>query len=51
MELLEKHQSKFKHDFEHNKKMVQELSDVDTKTLRNRVAGYITRKMKKPPIQ
>jgi len=51
MELLEKHQSKFKHDFEHNKKMVQELSDGDTKTLRNRVAGYITRKMKKPPIQ
>jgi len=47
-ELLEKHGRKFKHDFEYNKKMVQELSDIRTKTLRNRVAGYVTRKMRKP---
>ncbi len=53
LELLEKHREKFKHDFDYNKKMVEELSDissnqVNTKKLRNRVAGYITRKMRKP---
>lgn len=47
-ELLEKHRSKFRHDFEFNKQMVQELTDVRYKKLRNRVAGYITKKMRKP---
>ena len=47
-ELLEKHRKKFRHDFEYNKQMVRELSDISTKKLRNRVAGYITRKMRKP---
>lgn len=47
LELIEKHSGKFKHDFEYNKKMVEELSDMNTKKLRNRVAGYITRKMQK----
>jgi len=30
-------------DFQHNKKKVAELADFDSNTLRNRVAGYITR--------
>ena len=30
-------------DFQHNKEKVLELADFDSKTLRNRVAGYITR--------
>ena len=30
-------------DFQHNKKKVSELSDVNSKLLRNRIAGYITR--------
>ena len=30
-------------DFQHNKKKVSELSDVSSKLLRNRIAGYITR--------
>ena len=30
-------------DFQHNKKKVAELADFDSKTLRNRVAGYNTR--------
>jgi small subunit ribosomal protein S17e len=30
-------------NFQHNKKKVAELSDVSSKLLRNRIAGYITR--------
>ena len=30
-------------DFQHNKKKVAELTDVKSKLLRNRIAGYITR--------
>ena len=30
-------------DFQHNKEKVAELADFDSKTLRNRIAGYITR--------
>ena len=32
-------------DFQHNKKMVAELTDVNSKLLRNRIAGYVTRLM------
>ena len=30
-------------DFQHNKENVSELADFDSKVMRNRVAGYITR--------
>ena len=30
-------------DFQHNKEKVAELADFDSKVIRNRVAGYITR--------
>lgn len=44
IELAKKYPNQFKHDdFQHNKKKVEELSDVGSKLLRNRVAGYITR--------
>jgi len=56
IELTEKHPDQFKKDdFQHNKKKVQELSDVNSKVLRNRIAGYITRylvsKDKPSPVQ
>ncbi len=34
---------KFTSDFEHNKKMVDELTNVTSKKIRNRVAGYLVR--------
>ncbi|MCK4902895.1 MAG: 30S ribosomal protein S17e [Thermoplasmatales archaeon] len=44
IELAKKYPDQFKHDdFQHNKKKVAELSDVGSKLLRNRIAGYITR--------
>lgn len=45
-ELLEKYRDRFKPDFEHNKRVVQELTNIRSKRIRNRVAGYITRLIK-----
>jgi small subunit ribosomal protein S17e len=39
--LLEKYPQAFGKDFEHNKKMVQLLTNITSKRVRNRVAGYI----------
>ena len=41
--LVEQHGEKFTEDFDHNKLMVQQLTDVDSKKLRNWIAGYVTR--------
>ncbi|MFH0860202.1 MAG: 30S ribosomal protein S17e [Candidatus Altiarchaeota archaeon] len=41
--LLEDHKSEFNKDFELNKKKVNEYTTVKGKTIRNRIAGYITR--------
>ncbi len=44
IELIENFPDQFKHDdYQHNKHMVQDLSDVKSNLLRNRIAGYITR--------
>jgi len=43
-ECIEKYPDEFvASDFEHNKKKVDELTDVRSITMRNRIAGYITR--------
>jgi len=46
-ELVKKFPDKFTTDFEHNKKMVDEVADVATVKVRNRIAGYVTRYRKK----
>lgn len=33
---------KFTNDFEHNKKAMDEILKIQSKTIRNKVAGYIT---------
>lgn len=43
IELVERFPDRFTADFDHNKKAVSELADFQGKTLRNRVAGYVTR--------
>jgi small subunit ribosomal protein S17e len=40
--LLERFPKKFNSNFENNKKMVYELTDVSSIKIRNRTAGYIT---------
>ena len=42
-ELVRKFPNEFNEDFEHNKKKVEELTDVSTPEMRNRIAGYVTR--------
>ena len=37
----------FDHDFEYNKHKVGEYTDIQNKDIRNRIAGYVTRKMRK----
>lgn len=42
IDLVRNHNDRFTDDFQHNKKMVAELTDVKSVTLRNKIAGYIT---------
>ena len=42
-ELFDRYPNEFTRDFEHNKKKVEELTNITSKTMRNRIAGYVTR--------
>ena len=42
IELVTKYNDQFSADFEHNKKIVAQLTDVKTTVFRNRIAGYVT---------
>lgn len=42
--LLERYPDAFTEDFEQNKDSVNELTNVESKDVRNRIAGYVTRK-------
>ncbi len=46
-EVLEKHKSKFNENFTDNKKLLGELAIIRSKGLKNEVAGYITKFIKK----
>ena len=46
--LLERYPDAFGDDFEHNKDLVDELTNVESKGVRNRIAGYVTRKNSVP---
>ncbi|MEM2889860.1 MAG: 30S ribosomal protein S17e [Candidatus Hadarchaeum sp.] len=46
-EILEKYPNKFTKDFSENARILDELIKTDSKTTRNRVAGYITKIMKR----
>lgn len=40
--ILEKHPELFTTDFEKNKELLTEVAIIRTKSLRNRIAGYVT---------
>ena len=46
-EVLDEHKSKFGEDFADNKKILDEVSIVRSKGLKNKIAGYITKFIKK----
>jgi len=47
VELVERYPKVFSDDFENNKMMVEKLTNVTSRTMRNRIAGYITRYWKR----
>ena len=46
-ELLRRHPDEFTVEFNHNKEKVDKLTDVESQTLRNKIAGYVTRLKKR----
>ncbi len=48
IELVNKYPQAFNKDFENNKEMVAQLTDVETVPMRNKIAGYITRYLSHP---
>ena len=49
--LLDKYSGEWTTDFEDNKKKVELYTNIESKKIRNRVAGYITRKMRPQPVK
>ena len=45
MEILSSYGPRFSKDFDENKQIVSEVTTVESKRVRNRVAGFITRKI------
>jgi small subunit ribosomal protein S17e len=45
LEMLSSYGPRFSKDFDENKQIVTEVSTVESKRVRNRVAGFITRKI------
>ncbi len=43
--LMERYPEAFSTDFEHNKELVTELTNIESKNVRNRIAGYVTHKL------
>lgn len=46
-ELLDRYPNKFTINFDENKNMISDIATVRSKILRNKVAGYITSKLRK----
>lgn len=49
--LLAKYPERFKDNFEENKKLVEGVAEIPSKKLRNVIAGYITRLVKKQKVE
>ena len=49
LRLIENHGDVFTTDFDANKPLVSKYTTIESKVIRNRVAGYVTRKMTHRP--
>ena len=49
-ELVERFPEKFTTDYENNKKLVDTFTNISSKKLRNRIAGYITQLQNKKKL-
>lgn len=50
IKLHKEHPEKFKKTFEENKKVVKELTEMQSKKFRNIIAGYVTRLAKQKEL-
>ncbi len=48
--LINEYEDVFTGDFDENKKLVEKYTSIESKVIRNRVAGYVTRKMNRMPL-
>ncbi len=46
-ELINKYQDKFTVDFQSNKEFIDQIAESESKYVRNKIAGYITRVIRK----
>ena len=46
IQLIKEHSNLFNTEFDYNKKVVQDITDVKGIHIRNRIAGYVTRRKK-----
>ncbi len=46
-ELIREHNDKFTDDFEKNKEILSKIKDIKSKKIKNVLAGYITKEMKR----
>jgi small subunit ribosomal protein S17e len=44
--LIKENKDRFKNNFEENKKIVSEIANIESKKMRNVIAGYVTRLVK-----
>jgi len=49
--IIEKYPDKFSQDFENNKKLLEEVADIQSKKLKNKIAGYVTTLMSRTPSE
>ena len=47
IDLISLHKNKFSNNFEDNKKALMETAEIESKKIRNVLAGYITKLMKR----
>lgn len=45
LELLQNYGNRFSNNFDENKQIVAEVTTIESKRVRNRVAGFVTRKV------
>lgn len=50
-ELIREHKDEFKKDFDENKKLIAGFAEIHSRKLRNMIAGYVTRLMKREEVQ
>ena len=50
-ELIRQHKDEFKKDFDENKTLIDGFAEIYSRKLRNMIAGYVTRLMKREEVQ